>query len=342
VTRIEGHARLLDPHTVAVGEDRYTAEHILVATGSWPTLPAEPGAELTITSNEVFHLEKQPRRLLVVGGGYIATEFACIFHGFGSEVVQLYRGPLFLRGFDDDVRTALAEEIRKKGVDLRFDSTLQRIEKISTGLRATLDDGSSVEADQVLCAIGRTPLTPGLGLEEAGVELDENGAVVVDAYSCSSVPSIHAIGDVTNRLNLTPVAIHEGMCLAATLFDGRPTKPDHRDVPKAVFSQPTVGTVGLSEAEAREEYAKVDIYRSSFRPMRHTLTGRDEKTLMKLVVDRASDRVVGLHMVGPEAGEIVQGFAVAIKCGATKADFDATIGIHPTAAEEFVTMREPV
>jgi len=194
----------------------------------------------------------------------------------------------------------------------------------------------------VLCAIGRTPLTAGLGVEEAGVELDASGAVVVDAYSRSSVPSIHAIGDVTNRVNLTPVAIHEGMCLAATLFDGRPTAPDHRDVPKAVFSQPNVGSVGLSEAEAREEYEEIEVYRSRFRPMKHTLTGRDEKSLMKLVVDRKSDRVVGLHMVGAEAGEIVQGFAVAIKCGATKAQFDSTIGIHPTAAEEFVTMREPV
>jgi glutathione reductase (NADPH) len=342
VTLIEGRARIEDPHTVAVGGARYTAEHILVATGSWPRMPDEPGSELAISSNEIFHLAEQPRRLLVIGGGYIATEFACIMHGFGSEVVQLYRGPLFLRGFDDDVRVALADEMRKKGMDLRFDRTVQRIDKGTAGLRATLNDGSVVEADQVFCAIGRVPLTAELGLAEAGVELDASGAVVVDEYSRSSVPSIHAIGDVTDRINLTPVAIHEGMCLAATLFDGRPTKPDHRDVPKAVFSQPNVGSVGLSEAEAREEYAEIDIYRSHFRPMKHTLTGRDEKTLMKLVVDRESDRVVGLHMVGPEAGEIVQGFAVAIKCGATKAQFDATIGIHPTAAEEFVTMREPV
>ncbi|MBW2272800.1 MAG: glutathione-disulfide reductase [Deltaproteobacteria bacterium] len=341
VTRMEGRARVEGPHSVAVGDQRYTAAHILVATGGWPRLPDEPGSELAITSNEIFHLPEQPRRLLVVGGGYIATEFACIFHGLGSEVVQLYRGPLFLRGFDDDVRTTLAEEMHKKGIDLRFDRTVQRLEQAATGVRATLSDGNVVEADQVLCAIGRTPLTAGLGLTEAGVELDANGAVVVDEYSCSSAPSIHAIGDVTDRINLTPVAIHEGMCLAATLFDGRPTKPDHRDVPKAVFSQPTIGSVGLSEAEAREQYTQIDVYRSRFRPMKHTLTGRDEKSLMKILVDRASDRVVGLHVVGPEAGEIVQGFAVAIKCGATKAQFDATMGIHPTAAEELVTMREP-
>jgi glutathione reductase (NADPH) len=269
------------------------------------------------------------------------VEFAGIFHGLGTEVVQIYRGPLFLRGFDDDARAHLAVEMRKSGIDLRFDLTVTRIERSGKGLRATLSDGTVEEVDQVLCATGRTPLTGDLGLREVGVELDEVGAVKVDEYSRSSVPSIYAIGDATNRLNLTPVAIHEGVCLSNTLFNDNPMSPDHRDVPAAVFSQPSLGTVGLTEAEARERHGEVDIYLSSFRALRDTLTGSEGKTLMKLIVDRASDRVLGLHMVGPEAGEIVQGFAVAIKCGATKAQFDATIGIHPTSAEEFVTMRDP-
>jgi glutathione reductase (NADPH) len=340
VERIEGHAVLEDAHTVSVDGRRFTAENVLVATGSWPSLPDVPGSELVFTSNEAFHLKTLPRRVLIVGGGYIAVEFAGIFHGLGAEVVQLYRGPLFLRGFDDDVRAALAVEMRKKGIDLRFDANVARIEKSDDGLRATLEDGSVEEADGILYATGRKPLTASLGLEEAGVELAPNGAVVVDAFSRSSVPSIWAIGDATDRINLTPVALHEGMALAATLFDGRPTQPDHETVPSAVFSNPPIGTVGLTEARAREVYGAVDVYRSRFRPLRHTLTGVDEETLMKLVVDPASDRVVGLHMLGPDAGEIVQGFAVALKAGATKAQFDATIGIHPTAAEEFVTLRE--
>jgi glutathione reductase (NADPH) len=342
VERIEGRARILDPHTVAVGERRFSAANILVATGSWPNLPEVPGIEHAITSNEAFHLKQLPGRVLIVGGGYIAVEFAGIFHGLGARTVQLYRGPLFLRGFDDDVRTTLAEEMRKRGVDLRFERTVERIETRGAGLAATLNDGSSVEADQILYATGRRPLTAQLGLEAVGVDLDAVGAVVVDAYSRSSVPSIWAIGDATDRINLTPVAIHEGMALASTLFDDRPTKPDHDDVPSAVFSHPPVGTVGLTEAEARERHGELEVYRSRFRPLRHTLTGRDETTLMKLVVDRASGRVVGAHMVGPDAGEILQGIAVAVKCRATKAQFDATIGIHPTAAEEFVTMREAV
>ncbi len=342
VKHVEGRATLVDAHTVEVGSVHYSAENILVATGSWPTVPELPGRELAVTSNELFHLETLPRRILIVGGGYIAVEFACIFHGLGVDVTQIYRGPLFLRGFDDDVRSHLAEQMRAKGIDLRFDANVTGIEKMEGGVRATLTDGSKLEVDQVLFATGRHPNSANLGLEKAGVTLAADGSIEVDAYSRTKVPSIWAIGDVTNRINLTPVAIHEGVCLSETLFGEGPRTPDHENVPAAVFSQPPIGTVELTEAEARERYGEVDVYRSTFRALKHTLTDGVERTLMKLIVDRASDRVVGLHMVGPEAGEIVQGFAVAIKAGATKADFDATIGIHPTSAEEFVTMRSRV
>ncbi len=340
VERIEGRARVVDPHTVEVGSRRFTAEHILVATGGWPSVPEVPGAEHGITSNEAFHLKLLPGRVVIVGGGYIAVEFAGIFRGLGAEVVQLYRGPLFLRGFDDDLRKTLAEEMRRKGVDLRFETQVARIERDDAGIRVTLADQSTVEGDAIMFATGRHPLTANLGLEEAGVALDETGAIAVDEFSRSSVPNIWAIGDATNRLNLTPVALHEGVALANTLFNDRPMAPEYRNVPTAVFSDPNLGTVGLTEAQARERHGAVDIYRSRFRALKNTLTGRDEKTLMKLVVDAASDRVLGVHMVGPDAGEIMQGFGVALKAGATKAQFDATIGIHPTAAEEFVTMRQ--
>jgi glutathione reductase (NADPH) len=313
-----------------------------VATGSWPYVPEIPGAGHAITSNEVFHLEELPRRVVIVGGGYIAVEFAGILHGLGAEVVQLYRGPLFLRGFDVDLRRALADEMRKKGIDLRFGVNVARIARDDAGLRVALTDGGTLEADQVLFATGRKPLTRDLRLEEAGVELEPDGAIAVDEYSRTSVESIYAIGDVTDRVMLTPVAIAEGEALARTLFGAEPTRPDHADVPSAVFSQPPIGTVGLTEAQARKTCAEIDVYRSSFRPLKHTLSGSEERSLMKLVVDRASDRVLGVHVLGPEAGEIVQGFAVALKMGATKAQFDATIGIHPTAAEELVTLREPV
>ena len=319
VDLIEGRARVLDAHTLEVGERTITAANILIATGSQPSLPSVPGIEFAMTSDQAFHLSELPRRAIVIGGGYIAVEFAGIFQGLGVATTQLYRGPLFLRGFDDDVRNFLASEMRERGVDLRFEANVASIEKVS-GI----------------------PRTRGLGLEEAGVALDEKGAVSVDAFSRSSVPSIWAIGDATDRINLTPVAIHEGTCVAKTLFGGVGTKPDHTGVASAVFSQPAIGTIGPSEAAAREAYGEIDVYRSTFRALKHTLTGRDEQTMMKLIVDRASDRVVAAHMVGADAGEIVQGFAVALKCGATKAQFDATIGIHPTSAEEFVTMRDPV
>ncbi len=342
VRRIEGRATLTDPHTVAVGGESYKADQILIATGSWPVDPSVPRGPLGITSNEAFFLERLPKRVIIVGGGYIAVEFAGIFNGLGSEVIQLYRGPLFLRGFDDDLRTTLAEEMRKKGVDLRFDLNVQKIERTDGQLCAELTDGDLIRADQILFATGRRPNTSELGLEKVGVELDATGAVTVDQYSRSSVPHIYAIGDVTDRINLTPVAIHEGICLANTLFNNRPMAPDHVGVPSAVFSQPAIGTVGLTEAQARERHGEIDVFRSSFRALKHTLTGRDERTLMKLVVDRSSDRVLGVHVVGTDAAEIVQGFAVALKCGARKADFDRTVGIHPTSAEELVTMRDAV
>jgi len=342
VDLIEGRARVHDSNILEVGGRTLTAANILISTGSQPSVPDVPGVEFAMTSDQVFHLAELPRRAIVVGGGYIAVEFAGIFHALDVETTQLYRGPLFLRGFDDDVRNFLAAEMRRRGVDLRFEANVASIEKVSGGLRATLEDGSVLEADAILYATGRVPRTRGIGLEEAGVALDEKGVVSVDAFSCSSVPSIWAIGDATDRINLTPVAIHEGMCVAKTLFGGVATKPDHTGVASAVFSQPSIGTVGLSEAAARETHGEIDVYRSTFRALKHTLTGRDEQAMMKLIVDRASDRVVGVHMVGADAGEIVQGFAVALKCGATKAQFDATIGIHPTSAEEFVTMRDPV
>jgi glutathione reductase (NADPH) len=339
---VDGTAKLEDAHTVVVGDDRYTAEYILVAVGGWPVVPDIPGKDLAITSNEAFFLDDLPARVLVVGGGYISVEFAGIFHGLGSQVTQLYRGPLFLRGFDDDMRSFLADEMRKKKIDLRFDTNITALAKTDGGIQATLTDGSTLEADVVMYATGRAPLTANLGLEAAGVEINAKGAVVVDEYSKTSVDNIYAVGDVTDRINLTPVAIREGHAVSDTLFGNKPSKADHVDVPSAVFSQPPMGSVGLTEAEARAQYGAVDIYKSDFRAMKSTLSGSDEKVLMKLIVDRASDRVVGCHMIGPEAGEIIQGIGIAVKCGATKAQFDATVGIHPTTAEELVTMRDKV
>jgi len=342
VTIFEARARVVDPHTVEVAGKRITASTILVATGGWPVVPDVPGKEHAITSNEAFHLPAMPARIVIVGGGYIACEFAGIFNGFGAEVVQLYRGPMFLRGFDDDVRAHLAEEMRKKGIDLRFRSDIAKIEKTGAALLVTLVDGNTITTDAVMYATGRKPNTRNIGLEGVGVKLDADGAVVIDPYFQSSVPSIYALGDVTNRIQLTPVAIGEAMVLARNLFNGAHDTMDYQDVPSVVFSMPPVGQVGLTEADARKTHGDdTIIYRSGFKPLKHTLSGRDERTMMKLVVDRKSDRVLGCHMVGADAGEIIQGLAVALKCGATKAQFDATVGIHPTAAEEFVTMREP-
>jgi glutathione reductase (NADPH) len=340
---IHGRATLLDAHTVAVGEQRYRARYILLAVGGRPRAPKFPGAEHTIVSDQAFFLEQLPRRIVIDGGGYVASEFACIFRGFGCEVTQIYRGKLFLRGFDDDVRRALASEMRKHGIDLMFDTRIHHVKRRGPDLVVSTSDDLDLHCDLVFSAIGRVPNTEGLGLEAAGVAtVADTGAIRVDGYSRTSVENIYAVGDVTNRIQLTPVALAEGAAVAATLFDKRPTKPDHTLVPSAMFTQPNVGTVGLTEAEAREHHGEVDIYRSSFRPLKHTLTGRDEKIMMKLIVHPKSDRVLGCHVVGPDAGEIIQGFAVALRCGASKAQFDATIGIHPTAAEELVTMRRKV
>ena len=339
---LDGRAEVLDAHTVSLDGKKITAKYILVAVGSWPVVPKFPGSEHAITSNEAFYLPSLPKRVIIVGGGYIGVEFAGIFHGLGAHTIQLYRGGSFLRGFDDDIRTTLAAEMLKRGIDLRFETDIIKIKKHGDSLYATLTDGSIVEAEQILYATGRLPKTRDLGLERAGVELSQNGAVIVDEYSRSNVENIYAIGDCTDRMMLTPVAIAEGMAVANTLFNNKPMRPSYLNVPTAVFSTPNCGTVGLTEAEARERNFEVEIYRSFYKPLKHTLTGRDELTMMKLVVDQASDRVLGCHMVGSDAGEIIQGLAVALNCGATKAQFDATIGIHPTAAEEFVTMRAKV
>ena len=343
-----GHGRLLDAHRIEVDTEganpsrSFSAETILIATGGAPSYPPGPGWEHAISSNEVFELEALPARAVVYGGGYIAVEFASIFNGLGVQVTEIYRGSQILRGFDDDVRDSLAAEMVKKGIELRVETTIDRIEKIGSGLALRLSNGETIETDLVLAATGRRPNTGNMGLSAAGVALDEAGAVKVDAYSRTSQPNIYALGDVTDRIALTPVAIAEAMAFVDTVYRGTPRAMNHADVPSAVFSHPTVATVGLSEHAARKSFAEIDIYRSSFRPLRHTLSGRDERAMMKLIVDRPSQKVVGAHMVGADAPEIIQGIAVAIKAGATKQIFDATVGIHPTAAEEFVTMREPL
>jgi glutathione reductase (NADPH) len=342
VTLLEGRGRIVDPHTVEVDGKTYTAGHILIATGGWPVLPDIPGIEHAITSNEALDLPERPNRVVVVGGGYIAVEFAGIFNALGSEVTEIIRAGQILRGFDEDVRDTLANEMEKKGIRIRRECQVRSIEKRADGTLSLLTDcAEELEADAVMYATGRAPNTQGLGLEAVGVETVAGGAVKVDAYSRTSVPSIYAIGDVTDRVNLTPVAIKEGMAFAATVFGGKPASTDYADIPSAVFSQPPVGTVGLTETQARAK-EPVDVYISRFKPMKVTLSGRDEKTMMKLIVSRKTDRVLGAHMVGMDAAEIIQGLGIAMKAGATKAHFDATVGIHPTAAEEFVTMREPI
>jgi glutathione reductase (NADPH) len=332
-------ATVLGPHEVEIEGKTRTAKHILVATGSWPQLPVIAGIEHAITSNEAFHLERLPRRAVVVGGGYIALEFASIFQGLGVETMLTYRGKRLLRGFDAEIGTRLADEMSAKGVAICFGCEPAAIRKKKC-LEIEFTDGRIEETDLVMFATGRRPNTAKLGLESAGVKLAADGAIIVDRYSASSVPSIHAVGDVTNRINLTPVATAEAMWLARTLFRGEPTAVDHENVPTAVFANPNLATVGLSEERARERYGALDIYKASFRALKLTMSDKPERTFMKLVVDRASQRVVGAHMIGPDAGEVIQGIAIAIKLGATKAQFDATIGIHPTVAEEFVTMRE--
>ncbi|RYX96422.1 MAG: glutathione-disulfide reductase [Comamonadaceae bacterium] len=350
VTVITGWAQLCDAHTVQVqeasGPRKYRARHLLVATGGTPLVPAVTGREHVLTSDHMFDLEPFPKRLVVVGGGYIASEFASIFNGLGTEVTQVHRGPVILNGFDADLSRFVTLEMARAGVAQRFNSTVAAIDKTHGGLQVTLEGGSQLLADAVLYATGRAPNIEGLGLEALGVRQAANGAIVVDANYRTSVPSIFALGDVSSKKQLTPVALGEAMVLVDHLFGpaaGKARRSMSYDyIPTAVFTHPNIGTVGFTEAEARKEFGKVTIFRAEFKALKHTLSGSAERTLMKLVVDTASDRVVGLHMVGPDAGEVVQGFAVAMKAGATKAIFDSTIGIHPTVAEEFVTMREPV
>jgi glutathione reductase (NADPH) len=337
---IDARGIVTDPHTVEVGGRAYTAENILIAVGGWPETPDIPGIEHVISSNEALDLPSLPKRVVIVGGGYIAVEFAGIFNGFGSEVVEIIRREEVLRGFDEDIRVYLGQEMRGRGIDIRGGTQVARIDKAAGGYTLTTTEGKRIETDCVMYATGRKPNTKGMGLAEIGVELTKNGAVIVDEWQRSSVPNIYAVGDVTDRINLTPVAIAEGRAIAETLYNNNPMTMDHADVPSAVFSQPPVSVVGLNEEEARQQYGEVDIYQSRFKPMKNTLSGRDERTFMKLVVDAKTQRVLGCHMLGVDAPEIVQGLAIAIKCGATKQQFDQTVGIHPSAAEEFVTMRD--
>lgn len=343
---IAGFAQLQDAHRVSVHGNIYSAKHILLATGGKPHIPAIEGHEHVLSSNEIFDVAPFPKRLLIVGAGYIACEFASIFNGLGARVTQLDRGNQVLRGFDEDVRRFIGQEMQKSGVQMRHGVEVARIEKAADGLNIHLKDGSSLPADAVLYATGRVPNVQGLGLEAAGIAQGKQGAIVVNAQYQTSQPSVYAVGDVTARVQLTPVALGEAMVVVDQLFGpaaGKPPRAMNYDfIPTAVFTHPSIGTVGYTEEAAREKFGTVTIYRTDFKPLMHTLSGSSERTLMKLIVETATDRVVGLHMVGAEAGEIVQGFAVAMKAGATKAVFDATIGIHPTAAEEFVTMREPV
>ncbi len=343
VTLLEGHATLTGPNEVLVNGQRHTAKHILIATGGWPQIPEIPGHEHAISSNEAFFLKALPKRVLVVGGGYIAVEFAGIFQGLGAETSLLYRGEMFLRGFDGSVRKHLHEELLKRGMDVQFNADIARIDKQPDGsLKATLKDGRVLEADGVFYATGRRPMLDNLGLETTGVKLDKRGFINVNDLYQTDEPSILAIGDVIGRVQLTPVALAEGMAVARRLFKPEQYRPvDYNMIPTAVFSQPAIGTVGLSEEQALEDGHQVQIFESSFRPMKLTMTDCQERTFMKLVVDAETDKVLGCHMVGPEAGEIVQGLAIAMKAGATKQHFDETIGVHPTAAEEFVTMRTP-
>ena len=345
---IEGRAHFLDAHRVSVAkpgsaEDRILeAPAILIATGGTANRPSIPGGELAIVSDQAFHLDSLPKRVAIIGGGYIALEFACIYHGLGVETHVLYRGDLFLRGFDKDVRAGLADRLQKRGIDVRFDARVSSIERCDGLRRLHLDDNSHLDADVVLAAIGRSPNTHGLGLEDAGVELGADGAIQIDDHFRTTQPHIYAVGDCVHRMDLTPVALAEAMAMVEIAFGDSPRPLDYERVPSAVFTQPPIATVGLSEESARERYDGIDIYRSEFRPLKGTISGRDETTLVKLVVDSASDRVLGVHMLGPDAPEIIQGMAVALQCDATKAQVDSTIGIHPTTAEELVTLRQPV
>ncbi len=343
VTIVDGHATLIGPHTVRVGEQQYTAKHILIASGSWPYMPDIPGIDLAITSNEFFYLDSLPKRALVVGGGYIGIEFACILHNLGVEVSLSYRRELFLRGFDFDVRNHLKNVLIEKGMTLFFNQDIKTISLADHGIRRVTDaEGNARDYDLVIYATGRKPKTEGLGLEPLGIKLNKNGAIEVNEHFQSSVPSIYALGDVIDRMQLTPVALAEGMYLSKYLFGETPALLNYDNIPTAVFTQPSIGTVGLSEDQARAQGYKVKIFKSEFAAMKYSFQAKKEKSLLKLVVDADTDKVLGAHMVGAEAGEIIQGIGIAVTMGATKAQFDSTIGIHPTTAEEFVTMRTAV
>ena len=342
VALVKARAVLEDAHTVRLATGASVrAKTILISTGAWPHMgPRIPGLEHAISSNEAFHLPGLPRRIVVQGGGYIAVEFACIFAGLGSEVTLVYRGENILRGFDDDVREHLRNEMRSRGITVTCGHTVAEIRKTGEELVTRLSDKSTIKSDKVMFAIGRHPNVSGFGLERLGIKISGHGGIEVDEFSRTSVSNIYAVGDVTNRVNLTPVAIREGHAFADTVFGGKPTPVDHTNVPTAVFSEPEIGVIGLTETQARERLAKLDVYKTTFRPMKATLSGRNTRTFMKLLVDGTTDRVVGCHIVGPDAGELIQVVGVAVKMGATKADFDATMAVHPTAAEELVTMRE--
>lgn len=341
VTIHDTRATLVDPHRVrlASGEE-FSARHILVATGGWPFVPEIPGRELAITSNEMFHLDELPQRALVVGGGFIASEFACILHGLGVEVCQYYRGAQILRGFDDEARGHVATAMQARGIQIHCGTDVMRLEKTLTGIRAVATDGTEREFDLVLYATGRRPNTGDLGLEALGLTLGRHGEIPVDRFSQTAVPSVHAVGDVTGRINLTPVAIREGHAFADTIFGGRATAFDHELVASAVFTQPELGSVGLTEEAAREQ-EPVEVYATAFRPMKTAFAGKPDRVLMKLIVSQASRKVLGCHIVAPEAGEMIQLAAIAIRMGATKEDFDRTCAVHPTMSEELVTMRKP-
>lgn len=339
---IRGRATLVSENTVEVDGQIYSAERIVIATGGWPRMLDIPGKEHVLTSNEFFFLESLPKEAIMVGGGYIAVELAGILQGLGVKTTLVYRGPKLLRGFDSEVVEFVTEQIQNKGINIIFNDNLEQVEKTSDGeFVVTFTSGLSMTAGGVFSAIGREPKTADLGLESLGIECAQGGGVIVNDQYQTNVPSVYAIGDVIDRVQLTPVALAEGMYLANLFFgDVTPQTVDYENIPTAVFCQPNIGTVGLTEEQAKEQFADIDVYVSSFRPMKHTMSGRNERSLMKLIVDKTSDKVIGAHMVGPEAGEIIQGIAIAIKAGATKAQFDSTIGIHPTAAEEFVTMRQ--
>ena len=342
VSIIMGRAQVLDANTVAVDGKQYSAERILIATGGWPFVPDIPGKQHIVTSNDMFFLDQLPKRIIIVGGGYIAVEFASILHGLGVNTTICHRGHKLLSGFDEEICDFLTQEMIKKGINILFDTDIEAIESAGDCLAVRLIDGSKMSTDLVMYATGRTPNSTGFGLETLGVELDSEGAIKVNNTYQTNVSSIYALGDVTDRVNLTPVAIAEAMALVNNLYVKQPRPVDYDNIPTAVFCQPPIGTVGLTEALAREKYPDIDIYKTSFTPIKNTLSGMDEKTLIKMIVERSTDRVVGMHMIGSEAPEIIQGMAVALRAGATKTVFDSTIGIHPTAAEEFVTLRDAV